>query len=46
MMIEVSPNKRGMKFKKQDLHPIFPSSLVTSNIDHTRDTEIGHVDLE
>lgn len=43
-MTEVSPNKRRMKFKKQDPHPIFPSS-VHLNVDHIRDIEIGHVDL-
>lgn len=45
-MTEVCPNKREMKFKKQDLHSVFPSSSVTSNIDHIRDTKIGHVNLE
>lgn len=34
-----------MKFKKQNRHPIFPPSSIMSNIDHIRDTEIGHVDL-
>lgn len=33
-----------MKFKKQDHHLIFPPS-VSSNIDHIRDTEMGHIDL-
>lgn len=44
-MTEASPNKKTMKFKKQDPHPVFPPSLVTFNIDHIRDTEIDHVDL-
>lgn len=44
-MTKPSPSKKAMKFKKQDLHPVFPPSLVPSNFDHIRETEIGHVDL-
>lgn len=40
-----SPSKKAMKFKIQDPHPIFLPSSVSSNIDHIRDTKIGHVDL-
>lgn len=44
-MVEPSPSKKVMKFRKQDPHPVFSPFLVSSNIDHIRDTEIGHVDL-
>lgn len=43
-MTETSPRKKAMKFKKEDPHLVFPYSSVTSNIDHIKDIEIGHVD--
>lgn len=45
-MSEPSSNKKSMKFKKQEIYPVFPPSFVSSNIDNIRDIEIIHVDLE
>lgn len=45
-MMEPSPSKRTMKFKKQELHPVFPPSSVSSNIDNIIDTKNWHVDLK
>lgn len=45
-MSDPSPTKITTKLKKQQLHPVFPPSSLSSNIDNIKDTEIGHVDLE
>lgn len=45
-MMDPSPSKRVMKFKKQDPPLVFPSSSMSSNIDKIKDIEIGHVDLD